>query len=749
MKMHRLLRRQLDAHFGSHTDAPPGMTRLLREIDAEYRRADQDREALGRALALVGDLAQRQALRAEPRKPGKRPPFSRTLRRFLEQAPFAVIVCDGSMRVTSWNASAGRLFGYSSKQALGRDWVPLLLPEAEHAAAREELREILAGGDARRWYREAQTGTGEATSYEWTVVPLRDKSGATTGVAVLAQEPLGGRDPFALALEASGDGAWDWDLRTKRLWLSQTWRTIAGVAQLPEDPSAWLERIHPADREQFDAAFTAHVEGRSDRFENEHRLLYRDGSWKWVLARGCVVKDRAGKVIRVTGSLMDVTQRKAVADRMLHDALHDALTRLPNRSLFLDLVKRAFSRARRREGYRFAVLFLDLDRFKAVNDGLGHAAGDELLVQMCARLQTCLREGDTLARQGGDEFTILLDDVREPNDATVVADRIHQVTTKPFSISGHEVFATTSIGIALSAPTYTRPEDLLLDADTAMYRAKAQGRARTIVFDATMRERAPQLLDLEADLRRALVREEFRVHYLPIVDVQSGRIQGLEALIRWAHPKRGLVSPEHFVPFAEETGLIVPIGHWLLDEAGQQFQDCRRAAGANGLTLNVNLSSKQLLQNDLLDHIDRVLESHHLQPRDLVLELTENSFQFNDQAAARLAQLRARGVRLYMDDFGTGYSSLNALYRYQLDSLKIDRSLFSGGSPRGQAPELVRTIVSLARDLGKNVIAEGVETAEQFGFLREVGCGAAQGYFFSPPVDAAMARALLERGATW
>src|SRR5438128_5879682 len=446
---------------------------------------------------------------------------------------------------------------------------------------------------------------------------------------------------------------------------------------------------------------------------------------------------------------MDVTQRKAVADRMLHDALHDPLTRLPNRALFLDLVKRAFSRARRREGYRFAVLFLDLDRFKAVNDGLGHAAGDELLVQMSARLHTCLREGDTLARQGGDEFTILLDDVREPNDATVVADRIHQVTTKPFAISGHEVFSTASLGIALSAPTYTRPEDLLLDADTAMYRAKAQGRARTIVFDATMRERAPQLLDLEADLRGALVREEFRVHYLPIVDVATGRIQGLEALIRWAHPKLGLVSPDQFMPLAEETGLIVPIGRWLLAQAGREFQGCRGAGAAGDLTLNVNLSTRQLQHPDLLAQIDGLLAEHGLEPQDLVVELTEKTLQHGDGATARIGELRDRGVRLYMDDFGTASCSLSSLFRFQLDSLKIDRSLFTGGSPRGQAPELVRTIVAAARETGTHVVAEGVETADQLGFLREVGCAAAQGFYFSPPVDGAMARSLLARAAGW
>jgi diguanylate cyclase (GGDEF)-like protein len=412
-------------------------------------------------------------------------------------------------------------------------------------------------------------------------------------------------------------------------------------------------------------------------------------------------------------------------------------------------VKRSFARARRREGYRFAVLFLDLDRFKTVNDGLGHAVGDELLVQVGQRLQTCLREGDTLARHGGDEFTILLDDVKEPQDAGVVADRIHQVTSEPFEVSGHQVFSTASIGIALASPSYSKPEDLLRDADTAMYRAKAQGRARSVVFDTTMRDRGPELLQLEADLRRALLRDEFRLHYLPIIDVGTGRISGLEALIRWAHPKKGMVQPEQFVPFAEETGLIVPIGQWVLGAASRDYQGWRRATGATGVTLNVNLSSKQLLQTDLLAQMEKVLQETNIDPHDVALEITETAFQHSDLATQRLGQLKARGFRLYMDDFGTGYSSLNSLYRFQLDSLKIDRSLFRGGSPRGQAPELVKTIVSFARDLGKNVIAEGVETAEQLRFVKEVGCFSAQGFFFSPPVDGSTAKALLERQPSW
>jgi diguanylate cyclase (GGDEF)-like protein len=448
--------------------------------------------------------------------------------------------------------------------------------------------------------------------------------------------------------------------------------------------------------------------------------------------------------------MMDVSERRAAAERALNDALHDPLTRLPNRALFLDLVRRTFARTRRREDQSFAVVFLDLDRFKAVNDSLGHAAGDDLLVQFARRLQTCLREGDTLARHGGDEFTILLDDVKGPADAISAAQRIHDVTAQAFQVTGHEVFSTASIGIAIWAPSYARAEDLLHDADTAMYRAKAQGRARTVVFDATMREREPQLLELEADLRRALVRDEFRVHYLPVVDVASGRIQGLEALIRWAHPKRGLVQPEHFVPFAEETGLIVPIGSWLLRQAGRDFLGWRRAASsAERLSLHVNVSPKQLQNGALLEQLEGLFQDSELDPRDLALDVTERAIEDDGDTAARLTQIRHRGVRLCIDDFGSGHASIAALHRLQLDALKIDRSLFTGGSPRGSSPDLVRSIVSLARALGKPVVAEGVETADQFHFVRELGCSAAQGFYFSPPVDSSATSSLLERAPIW
>jgi diguanylate cyclase (GGDEF)-like protein/PAS domain S-box-containing protein len=552
-------------------------------------------------------------------------------------------------------------------------------------------------------------------------------------------------DRYAAATEAAGDTVFDWDLDADRLWLSPGWEALSGAGVEGEAPGQWLERVHSSDRESLQAAIRAHLEGRAARFECEHRLRHAGDGFRWVLARGRALRDDRGKAVRFCGTLTDVSSRRAAADRALHDALHDPLTRLPDRNLFLDLVRRSLARARRREGYAFAVLFLDLDQFKAVNDGLGHAAGDELLVQMTHRLQRCLREGDTLARQGGDEFTVLLDEVRAPVEAQLVASRIHEASAQPFEVSGHEVFATVSIGIAFSAPSYHRAEDLLLDADTAMYRAKAQGRARSVVFDAATRERSPQLLHLEADLRRALLRAEFRVHYLPIFDVASGTVLGLEALLRWAHPKRGLVPPEQFVPLAEETGLIVPIGKWLLAQAGRDLQGCRRLPGHADLRLHVNLSSKQLLHSDLLEHLDTVLREHQLAPADLAIELTERTLQEGERTATRVQELRRRGVQLYVDDFGNGFSSLASLHRFPLDSLKIDQSLFVGGSPRSAAPDLVRTIVALARELEKPVVAEGVETAEQVAFLRELGCAAAQGFFFSPPLDGAGARDLLTR----
>jgi diguanylate cyclase (GGDEF)-like protein/PAS domain S-box-containing protein len=742
--MHRRLRRQLDESLGQQHDSSPHLRKLFRKIEKEYRRADDDRASLQRALGLLSDLARRQPEAGTRRGTS---PKGRAVLRLFDQAPFAALLCDVDRKVTAWNGAAERLFGVASSEAIGRELSMLVFPDtdADRAEARTELRELLESTETLQSLRMTPARTGAPRMCEWTVVPLRDRKGREVGNAAMVQEADPLRDRYAIAWQAAGDGVWDWDLGGDRLWLSESWRAIVGAGGEGEAPAQWMDRVHPGDRDALDAAIRVHLEGESVRFESEHRLRHEDGSWRWVLARGQATRDATGKAMRFSGSMMDVTDPKAGASRVLRDAL----TQLPNRAHFLELVERSLAHGRRRDGYRSAVLFVDLDRFKSVNEGLGQAAGDELLVKIGERLQTCLREGDVLARPGGDEFTVLLDDVKEAGETELVADRIHQAIGQPFEVAGHQIFATASIGIALSAPAYTRAEDLVLDADTAMYRAKAQGGARSAAFDAALRERAPQLVELEADLRRALAREEFRVHYLPIVDVATGRIQGLEALIRWAHPKLGLVSPDQFMPLAEETGLIVPIGRWLLAQAGREFQGCRRGGAAGELTLNVNLSTRQLQHPGLLAQIDGVLAEHGLDPQDLVVELTEKTLQHGDGAAARIGELRDRGVQLYMDDFGTGSCSLSSLFRFQLDSLKIDRSLFTGGSPRGQAPDLVRTIVAAARESGTHVVAEGVETADQLGFLREVGCGAAQGFYFSPPVDGAGARTLLARVGGW
>ena len=746
--MHPRLRRLLELHLGRDREPERELRPLLRDVDADYRRGDQDRASLQRALDLVADLSRRPALAPVPVAP-HRIRLTRLMRRLFQDAPFAGLICDPALRVLAWNATAERLFGWTAPEALGRELPALIFAEPDRAAAARELRDLVERGALDQSLRVSSSRAGEARLDEWTVVPLRDRAGHPGGAAVLLREPFATPDRYAVASQGTGDAVFDWDLGAGRLWLSDAWSAHVGDQKVTGAPGDWLDRVHPTEREQVDTALQAHLDGKSERFESEHRLRHAADGWRWVLARGRAARDGAGKAVRFSGSFMDVTRRRAASERALHDALHDPLTHLPNRALFLDLVKRSFARSRRRDDYRFAVVFLDLDRFKAVNDGLGHAAGDDLLVQMATRLQGCLREGDTLARHGGDEFTILLDDVKGPGDTQIVADRLHQVTKQPFQVAGHDVFSTVSVGVALSTPGYTRPEDLLLDADTAMYRAKALGRARTAVFDPSMRERAPQLLDLEADLRRALLRKEFRVLYLPVVEVATGRIQGLEALIRWAHPTRGLVGPEEFVPFAEETGLIVPIGAWVLHQAGREFKACRSAAAAGPLTLHVNLSTKELLAADLPAQLDEVLYEHHLDPADLALELTESTLQQNEHTVARVAELRGRGVRLCMDDFGTGYSSISSLHRFELDTLKIDRSLFTGGSPRGKAPELVKSIVSLAREMGTPVVAEGVETADQFYFLRELGCSAAQGFYFSPPVDGSTAATLVASGATW
>ncbi len=419
-----------------------------------------------------------------------------------------------------------------------------------------------------------------------------------------------------------------------------------------------------------------------------------------------------------------------------HAAFHDPLTGLPNRAMFTELLKAEIESSKRRNDHLFAVLFLDLDRFKNINDSLGHTYGDLLLVAFAERLERTLRPIDTLARFGGDEFAILLSGMTDPTDAVRVAQRIHDELTQPFVLDKNSAFGTASIGIALSSSGYDRPEDILRDADTAMYRAKENGKARYEVFDHGMHARAVSRLQLESDLRQAIEKNEFCVYYQPIVSLQTGRLHGFEALVRWNHPRRGLVSPVDFVPVAEETGLIVPIGQWVLNEACAHVRQWQiDSPGHRSLSLSVNLSARQVAQPDLLERIKEALETSKLNPHCLKLEITESVVMENAEAAALMfKQLRLLGVQLSIDDFGTGYSSLSYLHRFPLNYLKIDRS-FVMRLTTDNDNAIVRTISTLARNLGMEVIAEGIETDEQYQQLKMLGCEYGQGYLFSRPVD--------------
>ncbi|WP_448268396.1 EAL domain-containing protein [Nostoc sp. DSM 114159] len=444
-----------------------------------------------------------------------------------------------------------------------------------------------------------------------------------------------------------------------------------------------------------------------------------------------------GSVYFVLSISRNITALKLAEAQLIHDAFHDVLTGLPNRALFMERLERALMQVKRRANYTFAVLFLDLDRFKVVNDSLGHMIGDRLLTALARRLENCLRTGDTVARLGGDEFTILLDDLQNANDVITVVERIHEALTFAFQLSGYEVFTTVSIGIALSKGSYNRPEELLRDADIAMYRAKALGKARHAIFDSTMYAQVTQLLELEMDLRRAVERQEFQVYYQPIVLLETYKIIGFEALVRWQHPQHGLISPDSFIPLAEETGLIIPIGYWILGEACRQMRAWQVQFPTDPpLTISVNLSTKQFSQPGLIEKINQIIQETGLEVGSLKLEITESVLMENMQLATfMLSQLQQMNIQLHLDDFGIGYSSLSYLHRFPSNALKIDRSFIAKIGANGENLEIVQAIVALAQSLNIDVIAEGVETLEQLAQLQVMKCKYAQGYFFSQPLD--------------
>ena len=531
---------------------------------------------------------------------------------------------------------------------------------------------------------------------------------------------------YALAAAAMNDGLWDWDLQTGEVFYSPRWQALLGLEEpiVNGTSSDWLGRIHPLDRERVSAQLSAHLADDIPVFECEHRILHQDGRYHWVMSRGLAVRDERGQARRIAGSLTSIAQQ----------GVCDALTGLPNRALLLDRLRQAFGKYQRDPSQTFAVLFMDLNRFKVINDSLGHQVGDLLLIELAKRLQLCVRSADTVARLGGDEFVILLENLDGPNSVMQVIDRIGRYTATTFNLDGHQVVSSTSIGVVMDVQHYASTDDILRDADIAMYHAKSRKKPYSL-FDKRMFERVAARQQTEMELRSALERGELFLMYQPIVSLTDGEVSGFEALVRWQHPRRGLVSPVEFIALAEETGLINTIGEWVLSEACAQMSLWQRTQRDPPLTISVNLSSKQFAQPDLVKRVAAILRDTDLEACYLKLEVTESAVMEDPTLAVRvLGDLRDLGVQIAMDDFGTGYSSLSYIHSLPLDTLKIDQSFVNRMKSDPRSLEIVRTVVNLAQSLDLDVVSEGVESAEQAMILGTLHCRYAQGYYFSKPL---------------
>lgn len=677
------------------------------------------------------------------------------LEQLFQNAPEAVVVLDNEDRMIRANSEFTRMFGYSLEEAVGRRINDLIVPDhlSEEGIS---FTNRVARGEKVSAETVRQHKNGELVDVSILGTPIKDESGQVAVYGIYRditkrkQAEAALRDSeqrYALVARAGNDGLWDWDLKTDEVFFSARWKAMLGAEEheIRGSPDEWFRRVHPEDADRLKRDIQSHREGSGHHFENEHRIRHKDGTYRWMLCRGMAVFEASGEPCRILGSQTDISARKTAEEQLLHDALHDALTGLPNRLLFMDRLERAIARTKRQEDYTFGTLFLDLDRFKVVNDSLGHLTGDHLLVAISRRLQTCLRPGDTVARFGGDEFAILLDGISDVSDAIRIADRFQKELRQPFGIGGQEAFTTASVGIAVGASDYERPEEVIRDADTAMYRAKARGRGLHEVFDERMHAHAVAVLEMENDLRRAIERTEFRTYYQPIMALKTERIVGFEALLRWKHPVRGVLQPSEFIALAEETGLILPIGKWVLREACKQAHAWQTAHnGGPPLAINVNLSARQFQQPDLLEQVEEAVRESGLPPTCLKLEMTESVLMDHAEAhVAVLHEFNALGVQVHIDDFGTGYSSLSYLQRFPVDALKIDRSFVSQMDGKEENRAIVQTIVTLARNLGMDVIAEGVETPEQLDALRSMECSHGQGFYFSKPLDADAATALV------
>jgi diguanylate cyclase (GGDEF)-like protein/PAS domain S-box-containing protein len=608
------------------------------------------------------------------------------------------------------------------------------------------------------------------TESRWFVVRVTRFNGDGPVRVVVAHENITSRkqaeeslqaseERWNFALEGSGDGVWDWNLLTNEIVFSRRWKEMLGYSD--NEPINTLDRwktlVHVDDLPRALVDVQAQLDGRTATYVSEYRMRCADGNWKWFLARGMVVRrDSHGKPLRMVGTNTDISERKAMEEELRSAARVDKLTGLPNRALLLDRLQIVIAQHKRFNEMKYAVLFLDFDRFKMVNDSLGHEAGDQLLQEIARRLATAVRGVDSVSheantssasRLGGDEFVVLLGHLHSEADAAIVAERILDTLSAPYKLGIHEIVSTASIGIVTSEYGHDRAEDVLRDADTAMYEAKVAGKGRAAIFNESMRVRVQRKVNLESGIRKALDAGQFVLHYQPIVSLESGRVEGFEALVRWQHPQHGMISPGEFIPVAEETGLIVPLGEWVFREACRQISIWWSLLGRGSVpSISINLSRAQLSLHNLPQKLHDIAIQAGVDPSAIHLEVTESAIMADARQAAKvLHQIKDLGFTVYMDDFGTGYSSLSSLHQFPIDVLKIDRSFIANLSRGSEFAALVTAIVMLARNLHITVIAEGVETGEQVCVLQSLDCQSAQGYFFARPMAAEQVPAYLAK----
>jgi diguanylate cyclase (GGDEF)-like protein len=656
-------------------------------------------------------------------------------------------VIDRQGVVTHWSEVLERMLECPRERALGQTLVAAL-----PALAKTDLPRVI---DAAMTQNAPQTLPQVMLPSATRVKRLQVRVVPVASGATLLWDDLNNRgsqaaarsaERLVLAAEGASDGLWEWDSRTQEFYCSKRWRAMLGLP--PREGvghvSEWFDRIHEDDRATLKAALEAHLAGGGEHFEHAHRLRHEDGTYRRFLCRGVAARG-PGRVLRLAGSLSATTEAVAVTERPEGAGVLDPLTGLGNRAVFVEkLGQRLEDLKQRRATGTFATLYLDLDRFKIVNDNLGHLVGDELLIMVSRRLETCVRPGDALARLGGDEFAILLHELGDGNQANIIAFRIQEALSAPFSIGGREVFTSASIGIALGNAQYSTPDEIMRDADRAMYQAKSRGKARHELFDADMHAREQDRLGLESDLRHSVSHTSgFEVHYQPIVLLATRKCVGFESLARWTRNGQP-VSPVTFIPLAEELGIIEPLGTWMLQQACLTFADWKRRFPEAGLDyVTVNVSSRQLMQRNFLRVVEKAIDESRIKPCDLRLEITETALMDSPQEAAKLlSELRELGTKIYLDDFGCGYSSLSHLAKLPVDALKIDRS-FVKHLLLPDRPAIVESILALARTLNTGVVAEGIEDEGQGRELERLGCTHAQGYFFSRPLSAKAAEDLI------